>query len=422
MPVGALLVWVLGVERAKAGDMPNDSEHREMRRLLHEAMDAGAGGWSAQRLEPGCGTEVQRDFDGTPMVSDVMRDETCLQLAEVLAERNEGFIQMTLSKADGSTLEHLEKLAETSGRPLLWNVVLPFDNNPDIHRSQLAWLKACRERGLPIYGQGVTTDAGFTFSFDEWNLFDEVQAWCDATTGTVQERLQKLSDPERRPALRENRPWITLSAIEKIVVAETFCEETKPYVNETIGDIAEKLGKDPVDALLDIAVADGLKATFFSLPANSTLEGFRELMLDPYVLTRSFRRRRSHSLPDSRPIPDGNRSARVARQRHPLARGSTLEAVGASGPLRWVQGTGARSRKERQQTSSSTISPASASLRWRRRTTSLPASGAEFSEESAIATSSSTAKLQSKTTRRQASQQGRLLRDQSSSPPLRRSA
>lgn len=284
MPVGALLVWVLGLDRAKAGDMPSAAEHQEMRRLLHEAMDAGAGGWSAQRLEPGSGVQVQRDFDGTPMVSDVMRDETCLQLAEVLAERNEGFMQITLAKADGSTLEHLEKLAEASGRPLLWNVVLPFDNNPEIHRSQLAWLQACRERGLPVYGQGVTTDAGFTFSFDEWNLFDEAQPWCEATTGTVEERLHKLADPERRPALRENRPWITLSAIEKIVVAETFCEETKAYVNETIGDLAERLGKDPVDTLLDIAVADGLKATFFSLPANTNLDGFRELMLDPYVL------------------------------------------------------------------------------------------------------------------------------------------
>ena len=284
VPVNPLLVWVLGTERAKAGVMPTDAEHAELRRLLHEAMDHGAGGWSAQRLEPGSGVEVQRDWDGTPMVSDVMRDETCLQLAAVLAERNEGFVQMTLAKADGSTLANLERLAEASGRPLLWNVVLAFDNNPEIHRSQLAWLRSCRERGLPIYGQGVTTDAGFTFSFDEWNLFDEVECWREATTGSVAERLQKLGDPARRPALRAQRPWITLSAIEKIVVAETFCDATKPYINETIGDVAEQLGKDPVDTLLDIAVADGLRATFFSLPANAGLDGFRDLMLDPYVI------------------------------------------------------------------------------------------------------------------------------------------
>src|SRR5215470_16953322 len=238
MPLGPLLVWVLGVERAKAGVMPTETEHAEMRRLLHEAMNAGAGGWSAQRLEPGSGAEVQRDYDGTPMVTDVMRDETCLQLAEVLAERNEGFIQLTLAKGDGLTLERLERVAEVSGRPLLWNVVIAFDRNPDVHHSQLAWLRKCHARGLPIYGQGVTTDAGFTFSFDEWNLFDEMACWCEATTGSVAERLEKLSDPARRPALRTHRPWISLSAIENIVVAETFCDDTKPFINETIGDLA----------------------------------------------------------------------------------------------------------------------------------------------------------------------------------------
>jgi N-acyl-D-amino-acid deacylase len=284
MPVGPLLVWVLGVERAKAGALPTSAEHAEMRRLLHEAMDAGAGGWSAQRLEPGSGVEVQRDFDGSPMVTDVMHDATCLELAAVLAERNDGFIQMTLGKADGTTLEHLEQLAAVGGRPILWNVVLAFDRNPEVHRNQLAWLRGCHRRGLPIYGQGVTTDAGFTFSLDEWNLFDEMDCWREATTGSVADRLRKLSDPARRPALRANRPWIALGPFENIVVAETFCDSTKCYVNETIGDIAEQLGKDPVDALLDIAVADGLQATFFSLPANASIDGFRDLMLDPYVI------------------------------------------------------------------------------------------------------------------------------------------
>ncbi len=283
-PVGPMLVWVLGIERAKAGAMPTAAEHAEMRRLLHEAMDAGAGGWSAQRLEPGSGVTVQCDHDGSPMVSDVMHDETCLQLAEVLAERSEGFVQMTLAKADGSTLDHLERLATISGRPLLWNAIIAFDKNPEIHRYQLGWLRDCHTRGIPVYGQGVTTDAGFTFSFDEWNLFDEIDAWREATTGTVAERLAKLSDPARRPALRAERPWITIGPIENVSVVETWAEETKRFVNETIGDIAVALGKHPVDTLLDIAIADGLRATFFSLPANANIDGFRELMQDAWVI------------------------------------------------------------------------------------------------------------------------------------------
>jgi N-acyl-D-amino-acid deacylase len=66
LPMNPVMIEVMGFERAKAGVMPTDDEHREMRRLLHEAMDAGAGGWSVQRLKPQSGANVQRDFDGTP--------------------------------------------------------------------------------------------------------------------------------------------------------------------------------------------------------------------------------------------------------------------------------------------------------------------------------------------------------------------
>jgi N-acyl-D-aspartate/D-glutamate deacylase len=183
-----------------------------------------------------------------------------------------------------STLSHLEELAEVSGRPILWNVILPLDDRPQIYKMQLQWLDQCRERGLPIYGQGQTTDAGFTFSFDEWNLFDEIEDWREATVGTVEERHAKLSDPERRQALRENLPWIALGPFEQIVVVETFAEETKRYENQTLGDMAEERGVHVVDAMLDIAVADQLRATFYSAPASASPTGFRDLMLDPYVI------------------------------------------------------------------------------------------------------------------------------------------
>jgi N-acyl-D-aspartate/D-glutamate deacylase len=284
MPVGPLLVWVMGWERAKAGALPSDAEHAEMRRLLHEAMEHGAGGWSAQRLQPGSGSTVQCDHDGTPMPSDVMHDETCFELGRVLAERNEGFAQLTVARADHQ--EHLfyEKLAQITGRPILFNAIVPFDFDPGIHRRIVKWLRRAQEKGLPIYGQALTTDAGFTFSFDEWNLFDECDAWREATTGTVEERLAKLADPRRRPALREAKPYIALGPIDGIVVAEGASPETRALEHETIGDIAERRGVHPVDALLDIAVADGLRTQFFSLPANASLEGFADLMRDPWVI------------------------------------------------------------------------------------------------------------------------------------------
>src|ERR1700732_3711665 len=76
VPMNPLLGYVMGIEESKTGRMPTDDEHAQMRRILNEAMDAGACGWSAQRLLPNGPSAVQRDFDGSPMTTDLLPAET----------------------------------------------------------------------------------------------------------------------------------------------------------------------------------------------------------------------------------------------------------------------------------------------------------------------------------------------------------
>jgi len=97
VPMNPLLGYVMGIEESKTGRLPTDDEHARMRQILNEAMDAGACGWSAQRLPPDGPSSVQRDYDATPMNTDIMHDETCMEMARVLGERGEGFQELTLS-------------------------------------------------------------------------------------------------------------------------------------------------------------------------------------------------------------------------------------------------------------------------------------------------------------------------------------
>jgi N-acyl-D-aspartate/D-glutamate deacylase len=285
VPVAPLLVWVLGFERAKAGALPTEAEHRELQRLLHEAMDAGGCGWSAQRLPPDGPGAVQRDYDGGPMVTDVMHDATAIALAEVLAERNQGFMQMALATADGAhDFAHLEALAELSGRPLLYNVVQSFVRFPEAHRALIAWLDSCRQRGIRVYGQGVTTTSAFTFTFEDWNLFDDDPAWMEATVGTHAERTAKLADPARRPRLRAYESGIVTVGIPDIVVLECFSPETKPFEHLTLGEVAARRGTHPVDAMLDLAVADDLRTVFYAEPANVDRAAMREIVAHAWIL------------------------------------------------------------------------------------------------------------------------------------------
>ena len=285
VPVGLLLIWVLGFEDAKAGRRPTDDEHAELCRLLHEAMDAGGCGWSAQRMLPTGPAAVQRDFDGTPMPTDVMHDDTCRAFARVLAERNEGFMQMLLVSGDSRRdRAFYEEMAETSGRPMLMNVVQAFDHRPDIHRRVLAWLESCRERGIRVIGQGLTTDAGFNFTFEDWNLFDDSEPWCEATTGSREERKRKLADPARRQALKDRMPITATGPLPDIVIVGPKIEKNARWEDHTLAIAGERMGKHPVDVMLDMAVEEDLATEFFAAPPNGDIGHLREIVDNPYVL------------------------------------------------------------------------------------------------------------------------------------------
>jgi N-acyl-D-amino-acid deacylase len=285
VPISPLMISVMGLEAAKAGRLPTEAEHAEMCRVLGESMDAGGCGWSMQRLPPSGPGAAQLDYDGTAMPTDVMHNETALEFAKVLRDRNAGHMQCTMVSGDPKADQaHLAELAEVSGRPMIFNVVQAQDGLPHIHRKVLAWLERCREQGIRVYGQGVTTDAGFTFTFEDWNLFDEMPAWREATLGTKEERLAKLADPERRKVLRQQVPAFVVGPFGEIVVTGPATPETQQWLDHTVGLVAEKTGKHVVDAMLDIVVADNLETEFFSLPPNTRLDLLQEIVDNPYVL------------------------------------------------------------------------------------------------------------------------------------------
>jgi N-acyl-D-aspartate/D-glutamate deacylase len=178
----------------------------------------------------------------------------------------------------------MEDLAQRSRRPLLFNAVSVFDTRPHIHRSALKWLESCRQRGIRVYGQGLTTHAGFAFTFEDWNLFDEAQPWREATTGTLEEKLHKLADPARREAMKQKLPMLVTGSIEGIVITGPKSAETQQWLDHQVGLVAEKTGKHPVDAMLDIAVADRLETEFYAMPAGADSEFLKEIIDNPFVL------------------------------------------------------------------------------------------------------------------------------------------
>ena len=292
MPTASLMTYVMGLEAAKTR-VATPAERAEMQRLLDEGMDAGLCGFSIQRLGP---NSVQADFDGTPMVTDTMCDDDILALAEVLARRDEGFIQIT--QAEGSVKRDyafLERLAEVAKRPILFNAVAPTRKNAEIHRRPLRWIDECRRKGLDMYAQCATVRTGFAFTLEHWNLYDASPAWRAVTTGTKEEKFAKMSDPALRASLVAEAETADkrLRAIQagvggdpKTLVVQGVNRQAnlQKYVGRSIGDIAKDEGKHPIETMLDLSLAGDLNVEFLGPDKGSNADFMAEMMTTPYAV------------------------------------------------------------------------------------------------------------------------------------------
>src|SRR5215472_4853167 len=283
----------MGLEAAKTRPATED-ERAEMRRLFAEGMDAGLAGFSVQRLGP---DSTQADFDGSPMVTDTMCDEDILNLARVLRERDEGFIEIT--QATGkikNDLAFLEYLASEANRPILNNVIAPARRDPTVHQKSMAWLKRCREKGLPIFGQAFTLRTGFAFTLEHWNLYDASPAWRSVTTGTNDEKIAKMKDPALREAIKRehdeaNRKLEAIQAgvggpIRHLIVTWAGDKpELEKYVGKSLGQIAKDEGKHEIDVMLDLSIAGDLKVEFLGPNRGFNPEYYAEMINDsPYTI------------------------------------------------------------------------------------------------------------------------------------------
>jgi N-acyl-D-amino-acid deacylase len=278
VPLAPLYGYVAGMDAAKERRVTDD-ELDQMCALLVEGMRVGGCGFSAQIL--GDIGNVQLDFDGTPMVTDMMTEREVTAFCRAMGSLGRGVAQLT------GPLETAALMARESGRPIIWNALLADGALNQHGGQQLSHRDAIRrlvelneEEGLRVFAQALTTNFASEFTFEDYNLADAIPCWRDALLGTVEEKRVKLADPERRSAMKEVHEergglfgagyplneikvhWISSDVVDARTLKDT-------YEGFTVGEIATREGKHPIDAMLDVAVAGELRVGF-ATPLLST--------------------------------------------------------------------------------------------------------------------------------------------------------
>jgi len=274
MPLNSLMIYVMGTEAAKSRGA-TDTERLEMRRLLHEAMDAGAVGFGFSFL---LDQNSHKDIDGSPMPTDSMHIEDAYYLAEVLRERGEGVIQCLCELPPGKVSNRyaVEELARVSGRPVLLNIITPLDAMPDYHVSLLKWLDEMEAKGLNIFGQAFVNRSWNQLRATEFDVWQSTSpSFLEFTLARTAEKMSALAaDPQFvARAVDEYEPMMWMGAggpLEtfKLVDAQGARIFTK-YNGKLLGEIAEAEGKHVVEVFFAIIAASAAVADFRTTVATS---------------------------------------------------------------------------------------------------------------------------------------------------------
>jgi N-acyl-D-aspartate/D-glutamate deacylase len=263
-PYSPLRAWVLGVKesRERTGVTPDELE--QIKSIFRAGMTAGAFGFSADlSLE-------DRPGDGSYLPTQVASQDEYRALADVLAEFGVGHIGWTRGIPDrmgeNKDCAFLEELIQRSGRPMQWGLVIAQEGTEG-HIRAFEWLEDAHRRGLPMYAQSMSVNVSQSFTLADYNMFDTMPAWLEATTGTRAERQAKLADPNRRPALKEamgagsDNPYAS-KHWEKVIIREVVNERNYRCEGLSVAEVACRNDKDPIDAFLDLAVDEDLDTLF----------------------------------------------------------------------------------------------------------------------------------------------------------------
>ena len=248
-------------EAASERAEPTEAELAEMRRLLREAMNAGAIGF-ASSFSPN-----HSGYGGRPMPSTIASEAELRALTGVLGEVGRGvFMSATGSRL---TPQIMEEIAAETRRPAYISTVLTMYNEADPARG-LAYYDTCAQaldRGNEVYILTSCQPLSFDFKLTDPYLLLSHSAF-DAIKGVNPDRLPAIyADPAFRAKFRENLRQPKLGVLflgnwERIEVNMTALPEHAHLEGMTVAAIARQLGVDPVDAFFDLALKEGLQTSF----------------------------------------------------------------------------------------------------------------------------------------------------------------
>ena len=272
----SLRTYVMG--NAATERAANDDEITAMEAIVDAGMRAGAIGFATSTAPQHNG------HGGLPMPSRLADDRELEALGSVLGKHGRGIFMLT--KGARTDVPYLENLAEKIDRPIMIAALLHNSTNPTGTFEELAAITAARRRGQELWGQVSCCPLTMDFTIRSAYPFESLNAWSPAMKVEPEFLPTILSDTAFRDAVRAelaepagvrlfNGEWHKLVVVEVGDAAHAHAE------GKTVAQLAGDANVEPLDWMLDFAIADGMDTIFTAVLLNSDEDAVGRMIRDP---------------------------------------------------------------------------------------------------------------------------------------------
>ncbi len=275
----SIRTWVMGADAPKRAATP--PEIAQMRRMVIDAMQAGAVGFSTTT------SPAHNGEGGVPMPSRMADDDELRTLVGSLREAGRGVFMLT--KGGHTSIAFLEELAVASTRPVIIAALLHNKTNPAAVFEDLAGITAANGRGHRLLGAVSCCPLTMDFTLHSPYPVEGLQAWRPALGLKGDAFKAMIAAPAFRDAMRAeisapasfrlfNGEWDQVQVVEVADPCHAAWEQ------RSIADLARESGRDPLDVMFDLALAENLDTVFTATLLNSDTESVGRMLNHPHSL------------------------------------------------------------------------------------------------------------------------------------------
>ncbi|MET7694631.1 D-aminoacylase [Streptomyces sp. NPDC005483] len=267
----ALRRYVMGPDAV--GGQPSEEQLAQMLRLFHEAMDAGAWGFSTTQ------SSTHSDGDGKPVASRHALPGELLALSRAVGEHEgtqiEAIVAGCLDQFSDAEIELFTEMSAAAGRPLNWNVLTIDSSVPERVPRQLLASEQAKKAGGRVVALTMPILTPMNMSLGTFCALNLIPGWGPVLALPVPERIERLRDPDvQRELLRQSQSkeagvFRRLTNFGRYVIGDTYSDTNRGLSGRVVEDIAAERGQEPFDALVEICAADSLRTVLWPMPTDN---------------------------------------------------------------------------------------------------------------------------------------------------------